>query len=586
MSAELDELEASLSRNAAGKRPMTDNADAPPKRPRAAMDASQQAAALLAAAEKEAEGLDVDALDANSLKRLILHVEKQINANTQMRMKYADQPERFLDSELELYQSLKALHAVAAAPELYPVFVKTKCMSSVLGLLSHENTDIANDALELLQEMAGAEDASPDDLKVLIDALLEYDGASTLAHNLARFNDAEEDEAQAVHSTLTIFESVLEAAPEAATTLAQKTPLMPWLLARVKTRGFHANKLFASELLALLVQQHPSNQHHLGATDGVLSLLTACAQYKRKEPADLEESELVENVFNALTSALELEANQALFLKAEGVELMVLTLKERKYASRGALRVLDAALAHNGANCERFVDIRGFKTLFPLVGGAPPPPPPFAKSRAEKDAAQRQHDEHVANLLTSLFHQLTAERRQRLLGKFAEENLEKLTKLLALRGKYDGRVSAAEEAAEAALGDDDEEEADDDDEEADDGAKPTAEERVYLAKVDAGLATLLKVDVVLGYIATARAKALKSAILTTLYEQGRSMHDVAANIDEELKMVAGGESGDGRADPARDTHLAAMSTAVQAILAKYQSAPAPDAGAEGEAGPP
>jgi beta-catenin-like protein 1 len=65
-------------------------------------------------------------------------------------------------------------------------------------------------------------------------------------------------------------------------------------------RGFHANKLFASELLALLLQQHPSNQKHLGQTDGVLTLLTAGAQYKRREPADLEESELVENIFNGL----------------------------------------------------------------------------------------------------------------------------------------------------------------------------------------------------------------------------------------------------------------------------------------------
>jgi beta-catenin-like protein 1 len=209
---ELSELEALGAR----KRPEPANPPPPGKRPRAAVDASQQAAALLAAAEAEAAGLDVDALDDNSLKRLILHVEKQINTNMQLRMKYSDQPERFMDSELELYQSLKGLHAVAAAPELYPIFVKTKCMTSLLGLLAHENADIANDALELLQEMAGAEDAAPEDLLCLVDALLEHDGAATLAHNLARLNDAEEDEAQAVHSTLTIFEAVLEARPEAA----------------------------------------------------------------------------------------------------------------------------------------------------------------------------------------------------------------------------------------------------------------------------------------------------------------------------------------------------------------------------------
>ena len=75
----------------------------------------------------------------------------------------------------------------------------------------------------------------------------------------------------------------------------------------------------------------------------MLTLLTAAAQYKRKEPADLEEAELVENLFDALGGALELPANQLAFLKAEGIELMVLTLKERRYAARGALKVLDTS---------------------------------------------------------------------------------------------------------------------------------------------------------------------------------------------------------------------------------------------------
>ena len=159
--------------------------------------------------------------------------------NVQLRMKYSGQPERFIESELELYQSLKGLHAVAAAPELYPVFIKTKCMSSLLGLLSHENTDIANDALDLLQEMASAEDAAPSELICLIDALLEHDGATILAQNLARLDDANDDEAQAAHSTLTIIEAVLEARPDMSEALAQRTPLLAWLLGRIKVLRLH-----------------------------------------------------------------------------------------------------------------------------------------------------------------------------------------------------------------------------------------------------------------------------------------------------------------------------------------------------------
>ena len=80
-------------------------------------------------------------------------------------------------------------------------------------------------------------------------------------------------------------------------------------------------------MLALLLQQNDSNKAYLGEKDGVLALLTAVAQYKRREPADLEEAELIENLFNALSTMLELPANQHLFLRAEGIELMVLTLK-------------------------------------------------------------------------------------------------------------------------------------------------------------------------------------------------------------------------------------------------------------------
>tara|TARA_B100000780_G_C21042461_1_gene418352 strand:- start:662 stop:850 length:189 start_codon:yes stop_codon:yes gene_type:complete len=58
-----------------------------------------------------------------------------------------------------------------------------------------------------------------------------------------------------------------------------------------------------------------------------LPLLTAASHFKRREPADAEEAELLENVFNCLCTALLQPANQHLFLKAEGIELMVLTLK-------------------------------------------------------------------------------------------------------------------------------------------------------------------------------------------------------------------------------------------------------------------
>ena len=307
------------------------------------------------------------------------------------------------------------MHTLATAPELYATFVRTRCVPSLLGLLAHENADISMDVVDLFHELCEAEDAEPDALLALVDAMLENGAAAALMQHLGRLDEAEEEEAACVHHTLSIFESVLEAKPTAAADVAQQPGLLAWLLSRLKARAFHANKLFASELLAVLLQQNAANQRFLGEADGVLALLTAASHYKRREPVDLEEAELVENVYNCLCAALGDGENQARFLRAEGVRLLDDTaLKERRYASRCALRVLDAALRANGANCERLVDIRGFKTLFPLLGAPPPPPPPTVKGKAEKAAFARQYDESLTSLLATLFHELGAERRQRL----------------------------------------------------------------------------------------------------------------------------------------------------------------------------
>lgn len=288
----------------------------------------------------------------------------------------------------------------------------------------------------------------------------------------------------------------------------------------------------------------------------MLALLTAASQYKRREPSHLEEAELIENVYGSLSLALDHRENQHLFLKAEGIELMILTLKERKYASRPALRVLHAALKDNNANAERFVDIRGFKTLFPLLGSQPPPQPVFARGKKERELSQMQHDEWSMGLLASLFDQLVDERRMRLLGKMAEEGMSKLDRVLALRSKYAGKLDALEEDSE------------DDD------------EATYLARVEAGLPTLQLIDLCLGYIATAKAKGckpLRQRVLTGLYEDGASLHDVWANIEESARLEGGGGEGE------RGQHFEEMRGAVQALLAKYRDSDAAASGIDASA---
>ena len=45
------------------------------------------------------------------------------------------------------------MYAVAASPELYSILVQTGAVSSILGMITHENTDISIATVGLLQEM-------------------------------------------------------------------------------------------------------------------------------------------------------------------------------------------------------------------------------------------------------------------------------------------------------------------------------------------------------------------------------------------------------------------------------------------------
>lgn len=88
---------------------------------------------------------------------IMLPVVLQYKENLEMRMKYADNPEKFMESEVDLDEEVQRLLAVAGSPELYPDFVKLGAVQNLLALLSHENTDIAADVIELFQQLTDAD---------------------------------------------------------------------------------------------------------------------------------------------------------------------------------------------------------------------------------------------------------------------------------------------------------------------------------------------------------------------------------------------------------------------------------------------
>ena len=59
----------------------------------------------------------------------------------------------------------------------------------------------------------------------------------------------------------------------------------------------------------------------------VIQSLTSPKQFRRRDPTDADEAEFMENVFDSLCSALAESEIKGLFLKSEGVDLMVLMMK-------------------------------------------------------------------------------------------------------------------------------------------------------------------------------------------------------------------------------------------------------------------
>ena len=106
---------------------------------------------------------------------MLLSFEKKVLKNQEMRVKFPDMPEKFMESELELNDEVQKLHVIATVPEHYTILVETNVIQTVLGLISHDNSDISTAVIDFLQELTDEGAMSDDDgeeVEVLVDALL------------------------------------------------------------------------------------------------------------------------------------------------------------------------------------------------------------------------------------------------------------------------------------------------------------------------------------------------------------------------------------------------------------------------------
>lgn len=463
-------------------------------------------------------------LSLSGIRRTLLQFERAVNKNQDQRSKYPDDPTKFIDSEADLDSAIKSLLPLAQLPLLsYPEIVKSGAVALLVGLLTHENVDIAIDVVEVFHELTDEDvgDEGNDDeedtaeaLKILIEGLLENSILELLVENLKRFNETEESDRQGVFHILGIFENVLGFDPALSNQLVSKTNFLPWLLDRIQAKIFDENRGYAAEILSILLQDSTENRLQLGKHDGVETFLKVLSQYRKRDPADADEVEFMENVFDALCSALNETEIKKLFLAAEGHDLMILMMKEKLQSRSRSIKTLDYAMSgpSGTALCEAFIEALGLKSLFSIFMGNSNKKQKSGETPASEDTS------HTLSIMASLFSNIPSDstERMRLLTKFVENNYEKVDKLLDIRDSAKARLQSTdtEIAADKASPDDNDD---------------MDEDSLYLRRLSGGLYTLQIVDYILAWIVM-EDDGIRTHALQMLARRNQSLENIVETL--------------------------------------------------------
>lgn len=395
--------------------------------------------------EYESQSLE-DLADITQIKKLILKLEKLVSKNQEMRSRYFDEPSKFMNSELELLVELKKWEHLSEYPEHFPFLDQFGVLETLCALLTHDNTDISCQIVIILKEWTDEEDI--DDIQLakartnylveLIDILIQkHYLLERIINNLNRLDEKDNDTSEGVFNTLGFVENLFSLSQD-VDLLLSKASIIPWLLNRIKQEEIDDNKLYSSEILAILVQTKQEIRNQFATQyEGIKVLIDIIYQSKdnSKYSTNLE---FIENMFDILCSCLLVSENVDIFIKLEGLELLI-TLK--RHNSR-CMRALAYATNTSSRASYHLAHINGIEEMFGL----------FMTQRISIDnfIPIQEHEyiiSIIASMLTNLHRSSAIEECIMIESKFAENIFQGVRKLLFYRYYYvkclesQGRIS-------------------------------------------------------------------------------------------------------------------------------------------------
>ncbi|KAM5460564.1 hypothetical protein MferCBS49748_007645 [Microsporum ferrugineum] len=460
----------------------------------------------------ENEGSAPHVIDSAWLRRTALNFERKISKNAELRVKFENEPQKFMASEADLDVDIKSLSILSEHPNLYREFAELGCAGSLVSLLTHENTDISIDAIEILGELIDEDvEAGEDQWDTLTNSMLDADILELLSQNLTRLNEDNEVDRSGIYHILDILES-LASRPSIAERIGQESSIMPWLLERIskKESRISQNKQYSAEMLAILLQSSSKNRLRFIGLDGVDTLLQLLSVYRKLDPQkDSDEEEYFENLFDCLTCIVDEDEGKNKFIEAEGIELAQIMLREGTLSRPRALRVLNHTLGGQGGSqaCEKFVEAGLLRTVFGM----------FMKKQ------DKSITEHLLGIFSSLLRLLPGDTagRIRTLAKFVEKDYEKVERLIKLRRDYKSKLSIVEQGITQEKEDLSQDEQD-------------ALAGEWLSRqLDAGLFSLQTIDVILAWL-VAEDDGAKAKVESLMADQDEDLSSIRATLQEQL----------------------------------------------------
>lgn len=446
------------------------------------------AASLLAAAEAKAADTRVVTLTPAGIRTAAAALHRTIATNTVQRAAHPDSPHQYMDSEVAVYEHVKALQAIAASVHLYSVVVSDETLvPDLMQLLLHENVDVVAAVTTVWLEWLDSDDVEEGKLSVVAELARVFlaDGAEVLVENLGRTENSEEDTDDDVgrgsEDILALFLHLLELddsiedgvleSSSVAKKLCQETALVGWLVKQVAestNRMGRAMELLSSiatvedvhsvvvdwssipQYATSFAREEGATKDKGAPTDCVEALLQTIATFKKRQPANSDQVELLENTGLVMGSILTYspKSTQA-FLDAQGIELALRCLRERVYTASVVLKWLDFDNGDHAASrkaSEHLVDAGAFKHLFPLFLGRNIPKHHDGNlSKRDKKSFLARIQNTVVRILYGFVCHLKShdpkERKERLLAKFADGKIPRLVSLLI---EYDQKTRVAE----------------------------------------------------------------------------------------------------------------------------------------------